>query len=37
MLRQGWDSFGGNYTITITFRDETGTIIHTYEERLGET
>ena len=33
-LRHGWDSFGGSYTITITFRDEAGTILHTYEEHL---
>ena len=34
ILRHGWDSFGGSYTITITFRDEAGTILHTYEEHL---
>ena len=36
MLQRGWDSFGGSYTITITFRDEAGTILHTYEEHLEE-
>ena len=35
-LQNGWDSFSGSYTITITFRDDAGTIIHTYEERLEE-
>ena len=36
MLQRRWDSFGGSYTVTITFRDEAGTIIHTHEERLEE-
>ncbi len=35
-LQNGWDSFDGSYTITITVRDDAGTIIHTHEECLEE-